>query len=97
MRCAPGCPVGRNDRRSDVALIGESSLYGLTRVQGRESVDAIVTTIEDSFREACDYACLTSDERTRLSGDVSGQFLNEGAFVGLSRSHTTAKKQPEKD
>lgn len=79
-----GDGFGSTRESSFAALIGESSLYGLTRVQGRESVDAIVTTVEDSFREACDYACLTSDERTRLYGGVSGQFLNEGAFVGLS-------------
>lgn len=50
-------------------------------------VDGIVTTVENSFREAADFAHLTNDERDRLFGGTSGQFLNEGAFVGLPRIH----------
>lgn len=85
-----GDGFGSTRESSFAALIGEASLYGLTRSEGLAVVDGIITTIESSFREAADFACLTGAERERLYGRTSGQFLNEGAFVGLPRTNTSA-------
>lgn len=69
-----GDGFGSTREFSFAALIGEASLCGLTRSEGLAVVDGVITTIESSFREAADFACLTVAERERLYGRTSGQF-----------------------
>lgn len=58
-------------------LVAHAGTYGLSRSEGRDRVDAIVTAIEDHWEDAADAAELTQVQRDALFGR---QFLNRGIF-----------------
>jgi len=78
---AQAMAFGRGDRGAKVsnfaALIGESEVYGLSAVKGREIVDQLVSGISDNWDAAAEIARLSAADKRRLR---ETQVLPRAAF-----------------
>lgn len=73
--------IGRAGEKDSnfVTCINAAEIYGLSKTQAKDSVDRIVTTIEEHWDDAADNARLTGAQKDRL---FKRQILNRAASYG---------------